>query len=736
MSETKKTIERLSKKSKIIYAKASDICRDSKRTLNDLTLLLALVRAEKEKIFSLPEISLAEIKDIEEILGIAIEEDKDAFANIFLIHQRGKAIFKKATIEAAGKKVEPIHLLLGILCQKDTQAAEILEEEGITEARVRSILKQEEEKTNETADEELFQVLCRDITQEAREDLKKEPGQRKLFPLIGRDYEVFLTEVVLGRLTKGNPCLVGEPGVGKTAIPEGLAQILVSDKCPPAFRGVRLLELPLGTLVAGTRFRGDLEERVQKLIAAVKRSAGKIILFIDEAHQLVGGGAAVGGIDIANLLKPALAKGEVRAVLATTPREFHLIEKDGALARRIISLRIEEPSIEETIKILQGLKIRFETHHGVDYTDKALEAAAKLSARYIFERFLPDKAIDLIDEAGSAAKLTGEKKLIIDEEQIAQIVSRKTGIPVKNLTEEEKDRLLRMEEELAKRVIGQDEAVRVVSEAVRRVRAGISDPNRPNGVFLFLGPTGVGKTQTARSLAEFLFFSQEAMTRVDMSEYMESHSVSRLIGAPPGYVGYEEGGQLTEKIRQRPYSIILLDEIEKAHPRVLNVLLQVFDDGRLTDGQGRIVNFKNTIIIMTSNIGGDLFLKEDHERACKAALSELKIRFAPEFLNRIDEIVAFHSLALENQIEIIDLFLVELNERLKEKALSLRLEKGAKEFLAVIGFDPCFGARPLKRVIQREIENPLALAILRGNFKRGDKIEGKLNKSKIEFSIE
>ena len=729
-------------------------------------------------------------------------------AQVF-ITPRIQRLMDRAEKEAKSLKDDYIsteHILLAMVTERDGQAALILNEANMTRDRILQILPQTRggQRVTSPQAEKRYRIL-----EKYSRDLTALSSEGQLDPVIGRDYEITRVLQILSRRTKNNPVLIGEPGVGKTAIVEGLAQKIVSGDVPEPLIGKHLLSLDLGSMVAGSRFRGEFEERLKMVLQEIRRAQGEIILFIDELHTVVGAGAAQGALDASSMMKPALARGELRCIGAATLDDYRTyVEKDKALERRFAPVYVEEPTVEETIEMLRGLRERYEKHHEVAISDAAIEAAARLSDRYVKDRFLPDKAIDLIDEAAAklriaffslppdlkdmrmeiqdltteeeaawqardyekAAQIKSERlKLeeefkakrdvwqkeqgleeIVSEDDVAEVVVGWTGIPVSRMLETETKRLLDMEERLHERIIGQDEAVSVVSDAIRRARSGLKDPRRPIGSFIFLGPTGVGKTELAKALAEFLFDNEDALLRIDMSEYGERHTVSRLVGAPPGYVGYDEGGQLTEAVRRRPYQVALFDEIEKAHPDVWNALLQILEDGRLTDGHGRTVDFRNTVLIMTSNLGtqyahkggGTLGFRrsdqpEDEDRRMHEEIMEaLKKSFRPEFLNRIDEIVIFHRLSKEDVKTIVDLQVEEISTRLAEMDISIRLSEAGSDWLAEKGYDPDFGARPLRRTLQRMVESPLSRRLLRGEFSAGDTITVDVEGDELVFSKE
>jgi len=718
---------------------------------------------------------------------------------------RIRTVLELAQREANRLKDEFIsteHIFLAILGERNTPSAKILQEFGVSRERVLDAIQvlRGGQRVTERQSESRYRTLekySRDLTQMAREGL--------LDPVIGRDSEILRVIQVLSRRTKNNPVLIGEAGVGKTAIVEGLAIKITTNDVPENLLNKRVMALDLGAMIAGSRFRGEFEERLKATMDEIQRAKGEIILFLDELHTVVGAGSAQGAMDASNMLKPALARGELQAVGATTLDEYRqYIERDSALERRFAPVFVDEPSIEDTIEMLRGLRGRYEAHHNVTYSDEALVAAAKLSSRYVADRHLPDKAIDLIDEAAAklrvalhtlpsvlkdlkkemdqltldeeeshtvrdyerAAKHRAERLRletefaeryeawqtdqqldeIVDAEDIAEVVAAWTGIPLTQMLETEAVKLLNMEERLHERIVGQHRAIEVLSDAIRRGRSGLSDPRRPIGSFIFLGSSGVGKTELAKALAEFLFDDEDALVRVDMSEYREQHTVSRLFGAPPGYIGYEQGGQLTEQVRRRPYSVVLFDEIEKAHPDVWNALLQLLDDGRLTDGQGRIVSFRNTVIVMTSNVGTSFVKRSgalgfvgghDKEEAAdhKRISDALKKTFRPEFINRIDEIIIFEPLDEEDVVQIVNLQMKEVQERLAEQGeLTIELTEAAQHWLAKQGYDQDFGARPLKRAIQRFIESPLSVRLLKGEFEAGDRIHIDEEEDELTFT--
>ena len=761
-------------------------------------ILLALIEQPQGVISQILETLKVDAAALTERLDYILRTSPKA--NIFgggagqiFITPRVKRIIDLANEEANRLKDEYIsteHIFLAILSERSTPAARLLEGAGVTRERVNDTIQQIRggQRVTDPQAETRYRTLerfSRDLTTLAREG--------KLDPVIGRDAEILRVIRILSRRTKNNPVLIGEAGVGKTAIVEGLAQKIDANDVPEILIGKRVVALDLGAMIAGSRFRGEFEERLKAAIEEIQRSEGEVILFIDELHTVVGAGAAQGAMDASNMLKPALARGELHAIGATTLDEYHKhIEKDAALERRFAPVYVEEPNVEDTIEMLQGLRDRYEAHHKVRFSDEALIASARLSHRYVTDRHLPDKAIDLMDEAAAKLRVAlyslppnlkdmksdldrlsaeeeragverdyeraAEKKSerlrlesefntlrdqweaeheldeVVDESDIAEVVAQWTGIPISQMMETESEKLLQMEERLHENIIGQDEAIHAISDAIRRARSGLKDPRRPIGSFIFIGPSGVGKTELAKALAEFLFDDPDAIVRIDMSEYREQHAVSRLFGAPPGYVGYEEGGQLTEAVRRRPYRVVLFDEIEKAHPEVWNSLLQILDDGRLTDGQGRVVNFRNTVLIMTSNLGTEYIRKsgtlgfmrssedgEDREASDKIDKA-LKDTFRPEFLNRIDEVITFSSLTIEQMKLIVDLQMKEIQERLSELDLSVELTPAAREWLADEGFDPDFGARPLRRALQKHVESPLSVSLLSGEFSAGDTV--------------
>ncbi len=787
--------DRFTESAQEVLAQSQELVRKERDSQWDVEhVLMAMLMYEKGILPQIFEHLNVDVGRLREAVAAALARTPKLAYDVVQIYTTPRII---RLLEAANAEAERLkddyvgveHILVAMADEREGEAARILRQFGIDKERIYRALQEVRggARVDSPTAETKYKALERyaiDLTEAAR--------QGKLDPVIGREEEIKRVMQILNRRTKNNPVIIGEAGVGKTAIAEGLAQKIVAGDVPENLKNKRVLALDMGAMVAGSKFRGEFEERLKAVMDEIKRARGEVIIFIDEIHQVVGAGGAEGAIDASTMMKPALARGELQCIGATTLDDYRQhIEKDPALERRFAPVYVEEPSVEETIEMLKGLRPRYEAHHKVKITDSALEAAVRLSDRYITDRFLPDKAIDLIDEASSkhvidqqsmppevrelqqqveklqreaeaaaqredweaAATARAEMErlraeyerrrdawqaehaadMTVDENDIAELVAKMTGIPVNRIMEGEQEKLLHMEERLHERVIGQEEAIRAVSDAIRRARAGLKDPRRPIGSFIFLGPTGVGKTELAKALAEFLFDDEEAMVRMDMSEYQERHTVSRLIGAPPGYVGYEEGGQLTEAVRRRPYRVVLFDEIEKAHPEVFNVLLQVLEDGRLTDGHGRTVDFRNTVIIMTSNLGTSEFQKPgfgflpkakptDSEKDRLKADVEKALRqtFRPELLNRIDEIIVFDPLTEEDLKKIVELLLKDVRQRLADRHVDLELTEAAKEALVKEEYDPVFGARPLRRTIERRIANPLSRRILAGEFGEGD----------------
>jgi ATP-dependent Clp protease ATP-binding subunit ClpC len=805
-------LERFTEKAQDAFQTAQEIMQEQHHTQLDVEhVFLAMLRQRE----GLTARALARMNVDPDVVAQRVERELEkspkvygqyGFGNQVYVTPRTQRLVKRAEEEAnrlGDQYVGIDHLLIALSGEREGASARILHSFSIDQERLYQVLLEIRgtQRSDDPGAESRYEILEKystDLTEMARDG--------SLDPVIGREAEITRVIRILSRRTKNNPVLVGETGVGKTAIAEGLAQRIASGDVPPTLRDRRLLALDLAGMVAGSKFRGEFEERLKAVMEEVRSAKGKVVLFIDELHTVVGAGAAAGSIDASNMLKPALSRGELQVVGATTIDEYRKhIEKDAALERRFSPVFVEEPDVETTVEMLRGLRKRYEDHHQLTISDDALLAAANLSSRYINDRFLPDKAIDLIDEASAKlridifsmpadlkAKDTELRRLqteeeeagarrdyeraatlraqylalsqefeqeraawltsanldeVVDDEDVAQIVASWTGVPVSRMLETEREKLVAMEERLHDRVIGQHEAIVALSDAIRRSRSGLRDPRRPIGSFIFVGPTGVGKTELAKALAEFMFDSDEAMTRVDMSEFQERHSVSRLIGAPPGYVGYDEGGQLTESIRRRPYQVVLFDEIEKAHPDVFNALLQVLDDGRLTDGQGRTVDFRNAVIIMTSNAGTEHLQSGaigfaagprgnksvDLKEARKKVDDALKQAFRPEFLNRIDEIILFHPLTLEDLTHIIDLQVAELVNRLRIQNITLALTQAAKEHLVAEGYNPVYGARPLRRTVQRLLETPISRELLRGTFADGDTIQVDLEGGQLVF---
>ncbi|MFC1632787.1 AAA family ATPase [Patescibacteria group bacterium] len=807
-------VEFFSERAKKVLEESAQAAHHYKARHIDTEHLLLGLLEEKEVVVKIIEDLGIKTDDLKAYIEENIQKG-DAETRQFDLSPRAKKVLELAFHEARNMEhnyVGSEHILLGLIREGEGMAAQVFDKYAVDHTKARSAVinfigtgdkpRKKRRSTTPTLDE-----YSRDLTSMAKEG--------KLDPVVGRAREVGRVVQILSRRTKNNPVLIGEPGVGKTAIAEGLAQRIVSGNIPETLKDKRVISLDLSSMIAGTKHRGDFEDRMKKVMKEIEAAKKDIVIFIDELHTIVGAGAAEGAMDASNMLKPSLSRGDLQMIGATTLDEYKKhIEKDAALERRFQPIIVSEPSVEETIQILHGLRDKYEAHHKVEISDEAIVAAASLSDRYVNDRFLPDKAIDLIDEGAAKIRLANintpeelkereksikqlakelesakkgktktrarnlQKKLaeaedelrelreewkktsvqgnvVLSPRDIEEVVAESTGIPVTELAEEELDKLLKLEDRLHERVIGQNEAIKAISEAVRRGRAGLKDPNRPIGSFIFLGPTGVGKTELSKALSELIFGDEESMIRVDMSEYMEKHTVSRLVGSPPGYVGYEEGGQLTEKVRRKPYSVILLDEIEKAHPEVFNILLQIMEDGRLTDAKGRTVDFKNTIIIATSNIGSEMiqdskaksFGFEDdndntkqeradrkHEKLREHLLEELKKHFRPEFLNRVDEIIVFHALTEEQIKQIVTLMLKDLEKLLRAQNIKMKITGKAKTFLAKKGFDPSFGARPLRREIQRRIENPLSEMLLAGKFKSGQTITIDLKADELVFT--
>lgn len=709
-----------------LFREAQDLLTRYKHNQMDvehIALVLVSMEGVGREILQTMGINLDAVsKDLDSLLSDKPSVVGQVAGQIYITPQLD-AVVEAAQMEADRLHDEYIgtdHLLLAMSRSTDPQIRRVLGRHQITPEAIYTSLREVrgEQRLTGRDSEERYQILKKYST-----NLTEMAKRNELDPVIGRESEIRRMEQILSRRRKNNPVLIGEPGVGKTAVVEGLAQRMVSEDVAETLKGKEIVSLDIASMVAGSKFRGEFEDRLKSVIKEIEAHDGETILFVDELHTLVGAGAAEGAIDASNMLKEPLSRGKFQMIGATTLDEYReRIEKESAFERRFQKIYVGEPTIEETVAILEGLREKLQEHHEITISDEAITAAARLSERYIADRFLPDKAIDLVDEAASRMRVDGTGDTVTEAE-IAGLVSQWTGIPAERMMEEERSRLTNMEEALHARVIDQNEGVRAVAEAVRHSRAGLSDPRRPIGTFLFLGPTGVGKTELAKTLASFLFGSDGALLRIDMSEYMERHAVARLIGSPPGYIGYEEGGQLTEAVRRRPYQVILFDEIEKAHPQVMDLLLQLLDEGRLTDGHGRTVDFRHTILIMTSNIGSEHFQSDDAEETIHKKVREaMREALRPEFLNRIDEIIIFHPLS-ESAIEkIVDLRITDLNERLAEQDIRLTLTDEAKRVLAKGGFDPHYGARPLARALKRLVENPLARAIVSGEISGGDAV--------------